>query len=137
MLHPPAASCVFAAEGQLDAAFVLRRPARHHRPIGLADLSALEQAAERGQRLAMAAEHQAARGVAIETMRERGRSWQAEAERAEIIFEAFAALRPLVNGQACRLVDHQHQAVAIDEPSHYLFRGHGHLPRFGQTAITA
>src|SRR5258708_23243691 len=84
----------------------------------------------------MAAEHQAARGVAIETMRERGRSWQAEAERAEIIFEAFAALRPLVNGQACRLVDHQHQAVAIDEPSHYLFRGHGHLPRFAETAIT-
>src|SRR5262249_31836141 len=23
-----------------------------------------------------------------------------------------------------------------DEPSHYLFRGHGHLPRFGETAIT-
>jgi len=34
----------------------------------------------------MAAEHQAARGVAIETMRERGRAWQTEAQRAEIIF---------------------------------------------------
>src|SRR6516165_3566523 len=84
----------------------------------------------------MAAEHQAARGVAIETMRERGRARQAEAQRAEMIFEALAALRPLVNGQARRLVDHQHQAVAIDQPSHYLFWGHGRLPRFGETAIT-
>jgi hypothetical protein len=24
----------------------------------------------------------------------------------------------------CRLVDHQHQAIAIEEPLHYLFRGH-------------
>src|SRR5262245_35009106 len=84
----------------------------------------------------MAAEHQAAGGVAVETMGERGRARQAETQRAEIIFEALAALRPFVNGQARRLVDHQHQAVAIDEPSHHLFRGHGHLPRFGETAIT-
>src|SRR5262249_26459152 len=97
MLHPPAASCVLTAEGQLDAAFVLRRPARHHSPIGLADLSALEQAAERGQRLAMAAEHQAARGVAIETMRERGRARQARAGRAAKNLEALAALRPPVD----------------------------------------
>src|SRR5262249_61248697 len=72
----------------------------------------------------------------IETMGERGRARQAETQRAEIIFEALAALRPFVNGQARRLVDHQHQAVAIDETSHYLFRSHGHLPRFGETAIT-
>src|SRR5262245_26084306 len=136
VLLPPAARRVFAAEGQLDAAFILRRPARDHRPIGLADLPALEQAAEGGQRLAMAAEHQAAGGVAIETMGERGRARQAETQRAKMIFEALAALRPFVNGQARRLVDHQHQAVAIDEPSHYLFRSHGHLPRFGETAIT-
>src|SRR5262245_42069593 len=57
VLHPPAARCVLAAEGQLDAALVLRRPARDHRPISLADLPALEQAAERSQRLAMAAAH--------------------------------------------------------------------------------
>src|SRR5262249_59218909 len=106
------------------------------RPIDLADFPALEQAAERGQRLAMAAEYQAAGGVAIETMGERGRARQAEAQRAEIVFETLAALRPFVNGQARRFVDHQDQAVAIDEPSHYLFRGHGHLPRFGETAIT-
>src|SRR5262249_44959545 len=136
VLHPPAAGGVLAAEGQFDAALVLRWPARDHRPIGLADLPALEQAAERGQRLAMAAEHQAARGVAIETTREPRRAGQAAAQRAKILFEALAALRPLVNGKARRLVDHQHQAVAIDQPSHYLFRGHGRLPRFGETAIT-
>src|SRR5215510_15559295 len=69
-------------------------------------------------------------------MGERGRARQAEAQRAEIIFETLAALRPFVNGQARGLVDHQHEAIAIDEPSHYLFRGHGHLPTLGETAIT-
>jgi hypothetical protein len=29
-----------------------------------------------------------------------------------------------VHGHSCRLVDHQHQAIAIKEPLHYLFRGH-------------
>src|SRR5262249_62152249 len=50
VLHPPAAGCVLAAEGQLDAAFILRRPARDHRPIGLADLPALEPAPHRTPR---------------------------------------------------------------------------------------
>ena len=84
----------------------------------------------------MAAEHQAAGGIAIEAMGERGRTRQPEAQRVEIIFETFAALGPLVDGQSRGLVDHQHQAVAIDEPSHYLFRRHGHLPSLDETAIT-
>src|SRR5262249_60581422 len=41
VLHPPAACFVLAAEGQFDAALVLRRRARDHLPIGLADLPAL------------------------------------------------------------------------------------------------
>src|SRR5262245_65663327 len=57
VLHPPAARRVLAAEGQLDAAFILRRPVRDYRPIGLADLPAPEQPAERSQSPARAASH--------------------------------------------------------------------------------
>src|SRR5262249_61224355 len=50
VLHPPAACCVLAAEGQLDAAFVLRRPTSGHRPISLSNLPALKPATEVRQR---------------------------------------------------------------------------------------
>ena len=136
VLHPPAAGGVLAAEREVDAALVFRRPALHHRPIGFGDAPALEQPAELGQRLAVAAEHEAARGVAIEPMRERGRARQAEPQRAEMVFEALATLGALVHGETRRFVDHQHQAVAIEQASGDLVRGHGHLPRFGETAIT-
>src|SRR6266511_2399182 len=136
MLHPPAARGVLAAEGKVDAALVLRRSARDHCPIALADASVLEQPPERRQRLAMAAEHKTAGSVAIEPMRQRRRARQPETQRVEIVFQTLAAFRPPVNRQTRRLVDHQHQAVAIDEPSYYLFRGHDHLPSLGETAIT-
>src|SRR5262249_20096978 len=103
---------------------VLRRGAFDQCPVGLADLAGLEQAAKLGQRLAVAAEHQAAGGVAVEAMRERGGARQPETQRVEIILQALAALRPLVDGEARRLVDHQHQAVAIKQASHYLFGCH-------------
>src|ERR1700726_5192044 len=41
-----------------------------------------------------------------------------------MVFEALAAVGAAVHRKACRLVDHQHQAVAIQEPRHHLFRGH-------------
>src|SRR6266851_581150 len=50
---PPAAGGVLAAERELDAALLLRRPAFDHRPVALADAAQLEQAAELGQRLPM------------------------------------------------------------------------------------
>ncbi len=131
VLHPPAAGHIAAAEREVDAAFVLRGAAFHDRPVGLAHLSALEQPAELGQRLPMAAEHEAAGRVAVEPVGERGGAWQAEAQGVEIILEALAPLRPLVDREARRLVDHQHQPVAIDEPGHHLFRCHD------GTAITA
>ena len=137
VLHPPAAGGVLAAERQVDTALVVRRSALHQRPVGLADAARLEQPAELGQRLAVAAEHETARGVAIEPMRECGGARQPEPQRAEIIFQALAALGALVHGEARRLVEHQHQAVAIEQASDDLFGGHGHLPRFGETAITA
>src|SRR3954467_15405812 len=70
-------------------------------------------------------------------MRERGGARQPEPQRAEIIFQALAALGALVHGEARRLVEHQHQAVAVEQAGDDLFGGHGHLPRFGETAITA
>ena len=123
-LHPPAAGLVEAPERQVDAAFVRVRPAFDHRPVGLADPAALEQPAEIGQRLAVAAEHQAAGGVAVEPVGQRRRARQAEAQRVEIVLQALAALRPAMDREAGRLVDHQHQAVAIEQASHHLFRCH-------------
>ena len=95
-----------------------------HRPIGLADPALLEQPAELGERLAVAAEHQAAGGVAVEPVRERGRARQAEAQRVEMILQALAALRPPVHREPGRLVDHQHQPVAVEQARHHLFRCH-------------
>ena len=80
----------------------------------------------------MAAEHQASGSVAVEPVGERRRSRQAEAERAEMIFQAFAALVAVfgaaVDGEAGRLVDHQHQPVAVEKPRYHLFGGHGLIP---------
>src|SRR5262249_47919118 len=78
--------------------------------------------------LAMAAEHQAAGCVAVEPVGERRRPRQPEAQRVEMIFEAFAAVRPAVHRQAGRFVDHQHQPVAVKEARHHLFGSHGCLP---------
>ena len=68
-------------------------------------------------------------------MRQRRRARQPEAQRAEVIFQAFAALGTAMHGDARRLIDGQDQAVAIEEPRHHLFCGdvfRGH----GGTAIT-
>jgi hypothetical protein len=75
----------------------------------------------------MAAEHEAAGGVAVEPMRQRGRARQPETQRAEMVLEALAALRSLVHGETRRLVDDQHQGVAVEHASHYLFRGHAEI----------
>src|SRR5271166_6433207 len=52
-------------------------------------------------------------------MRQRRRPRQPEAQRAEVIFQAFAAFGTAMHGDARRFVDHQHQAVAIKEPRHH------------------
>ena len=72
----------------------------------------------------MAAEHQAAGGVAVEPVRERRRARQAEAQRVEIVLEGLDAFRPAMHGQARRLVHHQHQAVAVEQAGLHLFRSH-------------
>src|SRR4051812_7207595 len=74
----------------------------------------LEQEAEMRERLAVAAEHQAARGFAIEPVREFRPSRQAIAQRVEPVFQARSALRPAMHREAGWLVDHQHQTVAME-----------------------
>jgi hypothetical protein len=130
MLHPPAARRVLAPERRIDSALLLGGAAIDHSPIGLADAAALEQATELRQRLAMAAEHQATGGIAVEPVRQSGRARQPETQRAEIILQALAALGslwPLVDRKSRRLVDHQHQAVAIEQARHYLFLRHDEI----------
>jgi hypothetical protein len=76
------------------------------------------------------AEHQAAGGVAVEPMRQRRAARQAEAQRVETILEALAAFRPGMHRNAGRLVDHEYQAVAVEQTRLHLFRCHV------ETAIT-
>jgi fused signal recognition particle receptor len=64
-------------------------------------------------------------------VRQGGRARQAEAQGAEMILKALAALGPAMHGETRRLVEDQHQAVAIKKPRHHLFRCHA------ETAITA
>src|SRR6185437_2026174 len=73
----------------------------------------------------MAPEDEAARGVAVEPMREGGPARQAEAQRVEIVLEARAALGAGMNGDAGRLVENEHHPVSVDEPRSCFFRGHG------------
>ena len=70
------------------------------RPIGLGDLALLEQEPQFLQRLVMASEHEAARRVAIEPVRERRVSRQSEPEGVEIVLEARAAFRAAVDRDA-------------------------------------
>src|SRR5438128_2132182 len=72
----------------------------------------------------MPAEHQAARRVAVEPMRQSGAPGQAEAQRIEIGLQIFAAFRTSMHGNAGGLVDDEHQSVAVEQPGNELFRGH-------------
>jgi hypothetical protein len=72
----------------------------------------------------MAAENKASRCVAVEPVRQSGAPRQAEAQRVEIGFQIFAAFRASVDGNAGRLVDDEHQSVAVEQPGDKLFSGH-------------
>ena len=89
----------------------------------------------------MAAEHQAAGGILVEPVRQRGRAWQPEAQRVEVILETQAALGAAMHRQAGRLVDHQHQPVTVEHAGEHFVRlrpiAHGGFIHHGQTAITA
>ena len=75
----------------------------------------------------MAAEHQTARRLAVEPMGERRRARQAEAQLIEPVLEARAALGAAMHRNARRLVDHQHQAVAVENPETCFLARHGRI----------
>ena len=128
VLHPPATRFVEAAERQLDHAVVGLRRAFDDGPIRFVDVAGLEQPAELRERLMMAAKHEAPGGIAVEPVRQRRRARQSEPQRVEMVFQALAAFGTAMHGETCRLVDHQHEPIAVQEPRHHLFRGHGCLP---------
>ena len=132
--HPPAARFVELRQWNIDAAFLGLGPALDHRPIGLADLALLEQLAERGKRLAVAAEHQAAGGILVEPVRQRRIARQPEAQGPEIVVERRAALRAAMHRESGRLVDYQHQPVAVEQPAEHLFRCHRNARHSGAPA---
>ncbi len=73
----------------------------------------------------MPSEHEAAGGVAVEPMRKRRPSRQAEAQGVKVVLEARAAFRPGVNGDAGWLIENEHHPVAIEEARSCFFRRHG------------
>ncbi len=107
------------------------RPALDDGPIGLADAAVLEQSPQMRERLAVPAEHEAPRSVAVEPMRQRRSARQAESQLVEAILEAGAALRAAVHRRSGRLVDHDHERVAVEHATLDPFRCHG------ETAITS
>src|SRR3546814_19100906 len=68
------------------------------------------------QRLAVAAEDQAAAGVAVEPVGETRRPRQAEAQHVEALLHVDAAAGAGMHRHSRRLVEHQHQAVAVEHP---------------------
>jgi hypothetical protein len=99
--HPPSAVRIETLQRQINQTLVLRRISFHDRPIGLVDSALLEQKPELLDRLVVPPEHEAAGGVAVEPGDERGIAWQAKAQRMEIIFEIFAALRAAMDRNPC------------------------------------
>src|SRR6478736_3269302 len=88
----------------------------------------------------MAAEHQAAGGILVEPVCERGRAWQPEPQRVEMVLEAQAALGAAMHREACGLVDYQHQSVAVEHARQHFVGvkpiAHGVFHHHLQTAIT-
>src|SRR6476661_2685668 len=129
-LHPPTARVVSLGERDIDTALIRFRSPFDNGPVAFANVALLEQFAEQSQRLAVSAENQAACGVAVEPVCQRRRTRQAEPQCIEIVLESLAALGAAMHWQSRRLVDDQHQAVAIEEAGQHLFRCHP------ETAIT-
>ncbi|GEO98091.1 hypothetical protein GCM10007887_17240 [Methylobacterium haplocladii] len=73
----------------------------------------------------MPAEHEAARSVAVEPVRGLRPARQAEAQVVEAIGQCRTAFRPGMNGQTGRLVDDEHQGIAVEEADAYVSRSHG------------
>ena len=57
----------------------------------------------------------------LKTLADRlGAPWQAEAQGVEVVVQGFSAFRPRMHRQPRRLVDHQHEGVAVEQASDYV-----------------
>src|SRR5690606_16252387 len=84
--HPPALlGAADLAQRQLDCALGLLRDARQYAEVALADLPRLERRGEAPERLRIAREQQAARGVGVEPVNRHRRPLEAEPERIEMV----------------------------------------------------
>src|SRR5437763_483943 len=92
--HAPSGAAGLLAQPRLDAAFRRIGDAGDDRPVDLLDLALGEQPPEPAQCLRMAAEYQAARGVAVEAVGEGGRMRQAEAQERKPVLKMRPAARP-------------------------------------------
>jgi fused signal recognition particle receptor len=135
-LHPPAALLIEPTERQVDGSRRIVRAAFDHRPVGLADLAVLEQKAQMSEGLAVAAEHQAARGVLVEAVGQRRWARQAESQGIEMVFEAGATLGAAMDRQAGGLVHHHHQPVTVEDAPEEVGGSNG-FKLHDETAITA
>ena len=72
----------------------------------------------------MAPEHEAARRIAVEPVRQGRYAGQAEPQAVKMCLEAVAALGPGMDREADRLIEHQHQGVAVEKAGRKVYSGH-------------
>jgi len=81
-----------------------------------------EQKAKRRRCLAMAAEHKTAGRIAVKPMSKYWRAGQSESQGLERGFKIGSPFGTTMHRQACRLVDHKHEAITVKHPSLDFFR---------------
>ena len=122
--HAPSGAAGLLAQPRLDAAFRRVGDSGDHSPVDLLDLAIGEQPTEPAQCLWVAAQHQAAGGVAVEPVGEGGRVRQAEAQQRKPVLQMRTATRPGMDRDPGRLVDDQYQPVAVQHALDQLVRPH-------------
>jgi len=115
-LHPPAPVRILRCERQINQTIRFQRPANNNRPIGLVHLAALKQQHHLFKSFPVPPQYQAAGRVFVEAMRQSRIARQAKGQKMQGVFQRFAALRPAMHRQPCGLVQHQYQAIAIEQP---------------------
>jgi len=137
--HPPAPLDAAPTERKRNVAVRLDGSAFDNGPINFVDRAAFEQLAETRQRLGVTAEHQTAGRLPVETVGDFRPARQTEAQRIEMVEQRFTALGTGMHGETGRLVEHQHEAVAVKHAACDLVRsqdaGSSHDPA-GRSAAT-
>ena len=110
--HPPALfGRADLGQRQIDRALFARNLARHDPEIDLGHLARLESCGKALQRLGIARQQQAARGIAVQPVDRERFALEPEAQGIEVVFKAFAASPRTIEREACGLVDDKGFAV--------------------------